>query len=395
MIIGNRDSVPSARQSGGVIISTAAAVITKSDRQHPADATLRAELKRAHRINRDQARLVSRAVFAFYRWQGWLDENMPMEARVQGAVELQESFQKKPGAMPEEELKLAVAEWVSEHMEVSPAWLRAIQAEPKLWVRARAGQGTELAQELGASQCVVTGLADSIIFKGSADLFRTDQFHAGKFEIQDLSSQVVGIVCNPQPRETWWDACAGEGGKTLHLCDLMRGRGLVWATDRAVWRLDKLKERAARASAFNYRSALWDGGAKLPTDTKFDGILVDAPCSGVGTWQRNPHARWTTTAADVLELAAAQKQLLANVIPSLKPGGRLIYSVCTLTRAETVEVQEEISRKFPDLQPLPLKNPLDAAQSENASLTLWPQTAQGNGMFICGWLKPAPASAKA
>jgi 16S rRNA (cytosine967-C5)-methyltransferase len=393
MFIGNRDTPSPARQPG-IINSTAAAVINKSDRQHPADATLRAELKRAHRVNRDQARLVSRAVFAFYRWQGWLDEHMPLEARIQAAVGLQESFQKKPAATADEELRLAVPEWIAEHLEVSPAWLRAIQAEPKLWVRARVGQGAELAQELGASQCVVTGLADAIIFKGSADLFRTDQFHAGKFEVQDLSSQVVGIVCDPQPRETWWDACAGEGGKTLHLCDLMRGRGLVWATDRAAWRLDKLKERAARASAFNYRAALWDGGAKLPTETKFDGILVDAPCSGTGTWQRNPHARWTTTANDVMELAAAQKQLLANTVPALKPGGRLIYSVCTLTHAETVEVRAEISKRFPELQPLPLKNPLDATQPEQESLTLWPQTAQANGMFICGWLKPSPTPAK-
>src|SRR6185503_9755757 len=132
-----------------------------------------------------------------------------------------------------------------------------------------------------------------------------------------------------------WDACAGGGGKTLHLSDLMENRGLIWASDREEWRLKKLKQRAARAKAFNYRAALWDGGAKLPTKTKFDGVLVDAPCGGIGTWQRNPHARWTTTAEDVEELSEVQGLLLANVAPSVKPGGKLIYSVCTLTRSET------------------------------------------------------------
>ena len=116
----------------------------------------------------------------------------------------------------------------------------------------------------------------------------------------------------------------------------MANRGLIWASDRAEWRLQKLRRRAARAKVFNYRPARWDGGARLPTRTKFDGVLVDAPCSGLGTWQRNPHARWTTTVEDVRELAELQRRLLAHTAPSLKPGGRLIYAVCTLTRAPSL-----------------------------------------------------------
>src|SRR5690606_4715628 len=132
-----------------------------------------------------------------------------------------------------------------------------------------------------------------------------------------------------------------EGGKTLHLSALMQNKGLIWASDRAEWRLRSLKRRTGRAQVFNYRAAAWDGGPKLPTKTKFDGVLVDAPCSGVGTWQRNPHARWTTTENDVRELAEIQKRLLTNVAPNVKPGGKLIFAVCTLTRAETTEVVEQ------------------------------------------------------
>jgi 16S rRNA (cytosine967-C5)-methyltransferase len=101
----------------------------------------------------------------------------------------------------------------------------------------------------------------------------------------------------------------------------MSNEGLIWASDRAQWRLAKLKQlkqRAARAKMFNYRAALWDGGDHLPTRTLFDGVLVDAPCSGVGTWHRNPHARWTTTANDVLELAEIQKRLLAEAARAVK-----------------------------------------------------------------------------
>jgi 16S rRNA (cytosine967-C5)-methyltransferase len=165
----------------------------------------------------------------------------------------------------------------------------------------------------------------------------------------------------------------------------MENRGLIWASDRAEWRLKNLKRRAARAQVFNFRAAPWDGGSKLPTKTKFDGVLVDAPCSGVGTWQRNPHARWTTTLSDVKELAAVQKRLLANVAGSVKPGGKLIYAVCTLTRAETTEVAADFSAKFAaEFVPLILPE-ICRAFTRAATLTIWPQDLGGNGMFIAGW----------
>src|SRR4029079_15051938 len=101
---------------------------------------------------------------------------------------------------------------------------------PKLWIRARPGQGAILAQKLG--QCRIFGgaLTDTLEYQGTEDLFRTPEFHGGEFEVQDLSSQAVGLICAPRPGETWWDACAGEGGKMLHLCALMENRGLCWAT---------------------------------------------------------------------------------------------------------------------------------------------------------------------
>ena len=228
---------------------------------------------------------------------------------------------------------------------------------------------------------------DAVEYRGPENLFRSELFHAGAFEMQDINSQIVSLLCAPQPNESWWDACAGEGGKLLHLSDLMLNKGLIWASDRAEWRLKRLKLRAGRAKAFNYRSVLWDGGAKLPTKTKFDGVLVDAPCSGVGTWQRNPHSRWTTTPADVTELAAVQLELLRHVAPSVKPGGRLIYSVCTLTRAETSGVTAAFAKLLPDFQPLPLLNPFESSLPVSSELALRPEATSGNGMFIAAWTR--------
>jgi 16S rRNA (cytosine967-C5)-methyltransferase len=239
-------------------------------------------------------------------------------------------------------------------------------------------------EKLGAAKLEKELLPDAVQYKGEEDLFRRPEFHAGELEIQDIASQAVGWLCAPQPGETWWDACAGEGGKTMQLSDLMQNKGLIWASDRAEWRLKNLKRRAARAKVFNFRSQVWDGGAKLPTKTKFDGILVDAPCSGVGTWQRNPHARWTTTLQDVTELGAVQLQLLNNVAGSLKSNGKLIYSVCTLTQAETTDVVENFSKAHPELEPMALPE-ISPVVAVSTTVTIWPQDLGGNGMFIAGW----------
>ena len=369
----------------------AAEVIRSANREKPADAALREVLKAMRDLPPFDAAEVSQAVFMYYRWHGWTRDERGVEARMRLARRLAERFRANPNSVPIAELRVkAVPPWTAEQIEMSDDWLRSLQAEPKLWLRAKRGQGESLAGKLGLARTLT--LPDAVLYEGETDLFKTPEFHAGEFEIQDIASQAVGLICDPRPGETWWDACAGEGGKLLHLSDLMQNKGLIWASDRAAWRLQKLKRRTARAKVFNYRAVLWDGGAKPPTKTKFDGVLVDAPCSGVGTWQRNPHARWTTDLKDVLELAEVQKRLLAHVASSVKPGGKLFYSVCTLTRAETKEVAESFNGSHPEfaLLGLPLENPGDErgralSDAAPSTLTLWPTDLGGNGMFVAGW----------
>ena len=366
------------------LIHGASEVLRKVDPQNPADAVLRAELKSQRHLSPESSGAISRAVFAYYRWWRWLGEQ-PVADQLHKALALQERFSKEPSDFSFEELaSKAVPSWVSEQVSLSPDWLRALQSEPKPWLRARPGQGRELMMKLEGCRPAAP-LADTLEYSGEKDLFRTPEFHAGEFEIQDISSQLVSLLSDPQPGETWWDACAGEGGKTLHLADLMRNKGLIWASDRAAWRLKKLKRRAARAKVFNYRSSLWEGGAKLPTKTKFDGVLLDAPCSGLGTWQRNPHARWTTTPLDVHELGEVQRSLLAHAAAAVKPGGKLVYAVCTLTRTETVEVTQGFEKRFSEFQPLQLPNLLQPGAPSTAPLWVWPQDCGGNGMFVAAW----------
>jgi 16S rRNA (cytosine967-C5)-methyltransferase len=341
------------------VIRVVTEIIEGSDREHPADATMRRVLKARKSIGAATAREIAEAVFAYYRWFGWLNARDPIPKQIRQAQELDRN--------PPSDLSRAVPDWIKHEVEVTPEWLRSLQEKPKLWIRARTGQGNALAQKL--DDCQPGPIPDSLEYRGAQDLFSTPEFKAGEFELQDIASQMVGLACSPKPGETWWDACAGEGGKLMHLSDLMQNKGLIWASDRAQWRLDRLKRRAARARVFNYRSVLWDGGARLPTKTKFDGILIDAPCSGTGTWGRNPQARWTLTPQDIAELKQLQIQLLRHAVSALKPAGKLIYSVCTLARTETVEVLEALGFS------------LGAPQIT----WLWPHETKGNGMFMASW----------
>ncbi|HXI51177.1 MAG TPA: RsmB/NOP family class I SAM-dependent RNA methyltransferase [Candidatus Saccharimonadales bacterium] len=374
------------------VLALAESVVQRSSRQHLADAVLREALKAARGLPPELARKAAETVFAFFRWRGWLGaEGTDLQRQLTEAVGLQERFDREPGTFPDAELTARAApDWVHEHLTVTPAWARFLQQRPRLWLRTQPGQSAELAKRWPDLRVMAgAGLPDALEYVGTQDLFVTPEFHAGVFEIQDLASQVVCELCTARAGETWWDACAGEGGKTLGLSARMGNQGLIWASDRAQWRLQRLKRRAARAKAFNYRLAPWEGGARLPTRTKFDGVLLDAPCSGLGTWQRNPQARWTTTPQDVAELAAVQRTLLGHVVPALKPGGRLLYAVCTLTGAETVAVADAIEAGFPALRPWPMKNPLRPQEAAAPRIWLGPEDG-GNGMFVAGWRLEGP-----
>lgn len=341
-------------------------VIRESSSEHPADSKLRERLKTSW-MGADGKREVARMVFRYYRWLGWLPRESSLELQIEAASKMNVDL-----VSTEDLFKLAVPGWVSDHVDVSEGWLRSLQVDPVLWIRAKASGAEALRNVLPGLSKAHPEVPQAYAYTGTEDLFRSDSFTAGQFEIQDLSSQRVSMACAPKPGETWWDACAGEGGKMLHLADLMQGKGLIWASDVAEWRLEKLKKRAKRAGVFNYRLSPWTKSGRPPIKTKFDGILVDAPCSGAGTWQRNPQARWTLSSTDVTRLAQEQGKILNSVVSNLKPGGRLIYAVCTLTKDETTAVSDCFAAQHPELEELERR-------------WLWPHLQGGNGMYYAIW----------
>jgi 16S rRNA (cytosine967-C5)-methyltransferase len=167
-------------------------------------------------------------------------------------------------------------------------------------------------------------------------------FNEGLFQIQGEASQLISYIVAPNPGERILDACAAPGGKATHLAELVDDKGEIIAADISARGLERLAENVARLGLKSVRTFQADLSQELPEALRqpYDRILVDAPCSGLGTLRSNPEIKWNRTKSDLNRLARLQKRILARTASHLKPGGVLVYSTCTLTRDENENVVE-------------------------------------------------------
>ena len=182
-------------------------------------------------------------------------------------------------------------------------------------------------------------------------------FKDGLVEVQDEASQIAALLLGARPGMRVVDFCAGAGGKTLALAAAMKNRGKIVACDTAGWRLDRSGQRLRRAGAGNVeRKALSterDPWVKRHARS-FDRVLVDAPCLGVGSWRRNPDAKWRGTPQDLAELQVRQHDILASAGRLVKPGGRLAYVTCSLLHEENEAQAERFLAETPDFALVPI-----------------------------------------
>ena len=184
---------------------------------------------------------------------------------------------------------------------------------------------------------------EGVLIDPPVPLSRIPRFREGWFQVQDESSQLVGHIVDPKPGERVLDACAAPGGKTTHLAQLMRNRGRIYAADISARRLSLLKENCQRLGV-SIVTALRNDLAKpviLESDGRFDRILVDPPCSGLGTLWRNPDIKWKRKEEEISTFREIQRTILHQLAPCLRKGGSLVYGTCTLTREENEEVVAE------------------------------------------------------
>ncbi len=214
--------------------------------------------------------------------------------------------------------------------------------------------------------------------------------HMGAIEVQDEGSQLAARLVDAKPGHRVLDRCAGAGGKSLAIADDTRGSATILASDVTPRRLDGVLERARRASlqGITVRAAASGEAATLGRD--FDRVLVDAPCSGSGTFRRSPDARLRLLPETVARLAATQSAILDDVAPLVRPGGRLVYVTCSVLRAENHDVVAAFLNRNSDFQPIPARAVWDASglgpAPESAFdgpwLQLTPNRSGTDGFFV-------------
>jgi 16S rRNA (cytosine967-C5)-methyltransferase len=232
--------------------------------------------------------------------------------------------------------------------EETEALLKANNAESSVTLRAnRLKADRELLLETlrskGFDATPTPWSLQGIQLKSAAAVDRLPGFQEGLFQVQGEASQLIGFLLDPKPGERVLDACAAPGGKTTHLAELMEDKGEVIATDVSARGLEKLKENVRRLGLKSVRAAPADVSKELDGTLAgaYDRILVDAPCSGLGTLRAHPEAKWHREERDIRRLSSLQRRILKQLFPYLKPGGILVYATCTLSRDENEEVVED------------------------------------------------------
>ena len=394
------------------------------DGRRSADQVLAGFYRRHREYGARDRRFFSNAVFSWFRWRGWLktpsNENIaaailldatdippPIEYMIQQSV-LTQTDLKPLGPLNVDDKDVGLQNLLKGEClsieQLAPGWfpgllhtpdvkninegkhhlvqcIRTFQTRPPTWLRLRSDQKNEMIHSL-TQMGIKTGthpfIEQAVFVKGPKNC---DLSQLPGAEAQDLASQCVGICCNPKPGEQWWDVCAGAGGKSFHLADLTGDKGFILATDIRPSILDQLSKRLKRNNYRSIRTSAWNGIADPAPDKYFDGVLVDAPCSGMGTWHRNPDARWRIFPDQIRNYADVQKNLLQIAATKVKSGGRLVYSTCTLTTVENIDVINHFLGQHAAFKLEPTCNPLDRKQS-NGLIWIWPWEWNCNGMFI-------------
>ena len=394
----------------------------------PADRFLRRIFRRDRRIGGRDRRLYSDLLFAVFRWYGPLAKYSSGPAFLLAGAAAAEKiddpavavFLKNAGLDPSRRdalfeaetaperlnvfLRLAgmsgnvreadcIPEWILPHLDFTPdaEFFHSQQTRPPLWLRIQNQTPEDVIASLranGLDPVPHPRLKQALALpEVKVNLPSLEAYKRGWIEVQDLSSQCIGIACAPEPGQRWWDACAGGGGKSLLLASLMLGKGSITASDVRENKFEEIRQRAKRAGFSNIRTRLWNGGPELPVpENSCGGVLVDAPCSSSGRWRRNPESRWTLTGERVDELAALQRRILDSAANAVKPGGVLVYATCSLFREENRLNAELFLAAHPEFKPEEFPHPL-TGEPVSGLLQILPQDGDCDASFIARFRK--------
>lgn len=246
-------------------------------------------------------------------------------------------------------IRESVPDWLDTlgEKELGKDWDKSIHAlnqRPTIILRANCLKTTPkelqtiLEEEKISDTSLINWSPDAVELKFPRNVFRTEAFHKGLFEVQDASSQMVSEFLNVQPGMRVVDACAGAGGKTLHLAALMKNKGRIIALDVKEKKLLELKKRATRAEVRIIETRAIDSSKviKRLKDTA-DRLLLDVPCSGLGVLRRNPDSKWKLNPEEIERVKIIQRDILSNFSDITKVGGKMVYATCSILPSEGEE----------------------------------------------------------
>jgi 16S rRNA (cytosine967-C5)-methyltransferase len=180
------------------------------------------------------------------------------------------------------------------------------------------------------------------------NVFKSNLFKEGKFEVQDSGSQQISAFLDPRPGQFVIDACAGGGGKSLHIAALMQNKGKIISMDVESWKLEELKKRARRAGVFNVETRLIEDKTIAGLKGMADRVLLDVPCSGTGVLKRNPDSKWKLSEDTIEKTRFLQRSILSNYCAMTKKDGILVYSTCSILPSENKEQVDSFLKTNPD-----------------------------------------------
>jgi 16S rRNA (cytosine967-C5)-methyltransferase len=259
-------------------------------------------------------------------------------------------FKRKLDAQKDIPIAQSIPDWLNEFGkdQLGESWVDEITALNKpaaLIIRVNTLKTTrqKLLQELSKLDIKaepLTDYPDAIKLFKRTNLFANPLFKAGLFEVQDASSQKVASFLDVKPGMHVIDACAGAGGKTLHLSALMESKGRIVSLDTELWKLEELRKRAKRAGAQNIETRLIENNTINKLKNSADRVLLDVPCSGLGVIKRNPDAKWKLKSEFIDNIRTTQQKILTEYADMVKLGGQIVYATCSILPIENTQQVE-------------------------------------------------------
>lgn len=265
----------------------------------------------------------------------------------------------KKGYIPTKAIEHSIPDWLAETLEkeLGPIWERemlSLNEQAPAVLRANRLKTTpkELVEDLkdeGVNAFTLPNYPDAVQLEEKKNVFLTTAFKDGLFEVQDASSQKIGELLQVKEGMRVVDACAGAGGKTLHLAAMMKNKGQIIALDIYQWKLAELKRRAKRAGAHNIEARMIDDSKVVKRlHNSADRLLIDAPCSGLGVLKRNPDSKWKIDKDFIDRIKKEQEQILQDYSKIIKKGGLMIYATCSILPSENNLQVEKFLTNNPD-----------------------------------------------